>query len=299
MNKISFEYKETKKLIPYAKNSRLHSTEQVEKIAKSISKFGFLNPIIIDDNDGIIAGHGRVMAAKKLDINVLPVVKAQHLSEAQKQAYIIADNRLALDASWDNEILTSELQELQLQDFDIDLLGFNDLELEELNISPHEMESEALTDEDFVPDLPDEPVSVLGDIWTLGNHRLMCGDSTSVDEVEKLMDGQRAQICFTSPPYNVGSMNIKGNERTKEKYKSYNDKKNDDDFYDFLSSNLSCMMNYSDEIFYNIGLVQNNKKTIFKIVNDFSDVFKDIIYWKNYSIPKSFYIYFFFFIKID
>lgn len=203
MNKILFEYKETKKLIAYAKNSRLHSDEQVEKIAKSISEFGFLNPIIIDDDNGIIAGHGRVMAAKKLKIEQLPVVKAKHLSDAQKQAYIIADNRLALDASWDNEILTSELQDLQLQDFNIDLLGFDDLELGELNISMHEMDSEGLTDEDDVPEIPDEQVSVLGDIWRLGNHRLMCGDSTSVDAVDKLMDGNEADMVFTDPPYGM------------------------------------------------------------------------------------------------
>ena len=265
--------------IPYVRNPRQNKAA-IAKVSASLKEFGWQQPIVVDKDMVVIAGHTRLEAARTLGMDKVPVQIAEDLTDAQVKAYRIADNRVSQEAEWDLDLLRLELSDLDNLDYDLLLTGFDD---DELNCMLTEA-VEGFTDEDDVPELPDEPVSVLGDIWTLGNHRLMCGDSTSVDEVEKLMDGQRAQICFTSPPYNVGSMNIKGNERTKEKYKSYNDKKNDDDFYDFLNSNLSCMMNYSDEIFYNIGLVQNNKKTIFKIVNDFSDVFKDIIYWKKSNV---------------
>ena len=187
-------------LIPYANNSRTHSDEQVSQIAASIKEFGFLNPIIVDGNNGIIAGHGRVMGAKKLSMTSLPCVEAKDLTDAQRKAYIIADNKLALNAGWDDEILALEIAELKELDFNIDLLGFDD---EELALITEVEEVEGLTDEDAVPELPETPVSVLGDVWLLGNHRLMCGDSTSIDAVEKLMDGQKADMVFTDPPYGV------------------------------------------------------------------------------------------------
>ncbi len=184
-------------LIPYARNSRTHSDAQVTKIAASIREFGFLNPIIVDGANGIIAGHGRVMAAQKLGLSTLPVIEAGHLSEAQKRAYIIADNRLALDAGWDNDLLKIELQDLQADGFDLALTGF---EIGEIAGFLEEA-TEGLTDPDAVPDVPAVPVTVEGDVWLLGRHRLMCGDSTSVDAVDRLMAGQRADLCFTSPPY--------------------------------------------------------------------------------------------------
>ncbi len=206
-------------LIPYARNSRTHSDAQVTKIAASIREFGFLNPIIVDGANGIIAGHGRVMAAQKLGLETLPVIEAAHLSEAQKRAYIIADNRLALDAGWDNEMLKVELSDLQGEGFNLELTGFNLDEIAAFLADP----TEGLTDEDAVPDMPAVPVSVEGDVWLLGRHRLMCGDSTSIDAVERLMDGQKANICFTSPPYNAGSLNVKGNKTTGKKYNSFDD----------------------------------------------------------------------------
>jgi ParB-like chromosome segregation protein Spo0J len=187
-------------LIPYALNSRTHSDAQVAQIAASIKEFGFLNPIIIDGENGIIAGHGRVLAAQKLGMSELPVVEADHLTDAQRKAYVIADNRLALNAGWDNQVLTTELAALQELDFDLDLLGFDGKELAEL-LKPEVVEGQ--TDEDEVPDAPEVPITKPGDIWVLGNHRLMCGDSTSVDAVEKLMDGQKADMVFTDPPYGM------------------------------------------------------------------------------------------------
>ena len=188
------------KLIPYARNSRTHSAEQVDQIAASIKEFGFLNPIIVDGENGIIAGHGRVMASKKLGVKELPCVDASHLSETQKRAYIIADNKLALNAGWDEEMLRVEFDELSDANFDLELTGFS---LDEIESLQPEVLTDGLTDEDAVPEAPEKPVSVLGDIWQLGNHRLMCGDSTGIDAVEKLMDGHKADLLFTDPPYGV------------------------------------------------------------------------------------------------
>jgi len=197
----TIEWLETKGLIPYAKNSRTHSEAQVAQIAGSIKEFGFNNPVLIDEDNGIIAGHGRVMAAQKLGLQAVPCIRLAHLSDTQRKAYVIADNRLALNAGWDDQMLTVELQELDSESFDLSLLGF---EADELNalLNPIK-ETEGLTDEDEVPEVPEEPKTKPGDIYKLGRHRLMCGDSTSIDAVEKLMDGQKADMVFTDPPYGV------------------------------------------------------------------------------------------------
>jgi DNA modification methylase len=281
MKSQKLEYIELEKIIPYARNSRSHSEHQVSQVAASIKEFGFTNPILIDADNGIIAGHGRLMAAQRLGIGKAPCIRLSHLTESQKKAYIIADNKLALNAGWDEELLRLELGELDADGYDVSLTGFSEEELAALVVDEL---TEGLTDEDAVPEVPEEPTTVLGDVYKLGNHRLMCGDSTSIDAVEKLMDGQKANICFTSPPYNAGSMNIKGNSTTDRKYDQYDDNKSADEFFDFLTSNLDCMMMVSDEVFYNIGLVQNNKKTIFQTVSHYGDKFKDVIYWKKSTV---------------
>jgi DNA modification methylase len=217
-------------LIPYALNSRTHSDAQVAQIAASIKEFGFLNPIIIDGENGIIAGHGRVLAAQKLGMTELPVVEASHLTDAQRKAYVIADNRLALNAGWDNQVLTTELAALQELDFDLDLLGFDGKELAEL-LKPEVVEG--LTDEDEVPEPPEDPVTKPGDIWVLGKHRLMCGDSTMIDQVDELMIGQKADMVFTDPPYNIDYQGVAKNH---EKIK--NDKMSDTDFVQFLKDSI-------------------------------------------------------------
>ena len=188
-------------LIPYARNARTHSDEQVDKIAESIREFGFLNPVITDGDNGIVAGHGRIMAAKKLGMEEVPTVEAAHLTDAQRRAYILADNRLALDAGWDDELLRVEFTELQDAGFDLNLTGFTDDEIAALE--PEHEPEEGLTDEDAVPEAPEVPVAVEGDVWLLGNHRLMCGDSTSVDAVETLMAGSPVDMVFTDPPYGI------------------------------------------------------------------------------------------------
>ncbi len=189
-----------KDLIPYARNSRTHSDEQVTQIASSIREFGFTNPIIVDQQNNIIAGHGRILAANKLKIKDVPCVVVTGWTEAQKKAYIIADNKLALNAGWDEKMLSLEFDELQELGFDLSLTGFSGDEI--LALKPLE-EVVGLTDEDDVPEAPEVPKTVLGDIWLLGDHRLMCGDSTSIDAVEKLMDGKKADMVFTDPPYRV------------------------------------------------------------------------------------------------
>jgi ParB-like chromosome segregation protein Spo0J len=188
-------------LIPYINNSRTHSDEQVAQIAASIKEFGFNNPILVDKDSGIIAGHGRLQAARKLGLTEVPCVRLEHLTETQRKAYIIADNRLALNAGWDNELLTIELNELLADGFALEILGFDSDELKTL-LDPLEP-TEGLVDEDQVPEVPEEPKTKPGDIYQLGRHRLMCGDSTSIDAVEKLMDGGLADLVFTDPPYNV------------------------------------------------------------------------------------------------
>ncbi len=203
----------TSNLIPYARNSRTHSDEQVAQIAASIKEFGFLNPIIIDGGNGIIAGHGRVLAAQKLGLESLPCIEAAHLTDAQRKAYVIADNKLALNAGWDDDLLRVELDELSDMGFDIELTGFSLDEIEALQIE--EEPEEGLTDEDAVPEAPEQPVTVEGDMWRLGNHRLMCGDSTSVDAFEKLVGPTKADMIFTDPPYGMsygGGRSIKPGE---------------------------------------------------------------------------------------
>ena len=192
--------KKVTELIPYVNNSRTHSDEQVAQIAASIKEFGWTNPILVDGENGIIAGHGRLLAARKLGHKEVPTIELKDLTETQKKAYIIADNRLALNAGWDNEMLTIELNDLLADGFALDILGFDPKEIAAL-LEPEVVEG--LTDEDAVPEVPEEPKTRLGDIYQLGNHRLMCGDSTSIDAVDELMDGQKADMVFTDPPYGM------------------------------------------------------------------------------------------------
>lgn len=188
------------KLIPYAKNSRTHSEEQVAQIAASIKEWGFTTAVLVDESGSIIAGHGRLMAARKLGLTSLPVMVAKDWTDAQKRAYVIADNKLAINAGWDNDLLALELGELGDLGFDLELTGFTDEEIKAL--MPVDV-TEGLTDPDDAPPLPDNPVTRPGDVWVMGKHRLLCGDSTSIDAVDKLMDGQKADMVFTDPPYGV------------------------------------------------------------------------------------------------
>ena len=221
------------KLVPYINNARTHSPEQVTKLRSSLREFGFVNPVIIDRDYGIIAGHGRVMAAKEEGIEEVPCVFVDYLTEAQKKAYIIADNRFAQDAGWDEELLRIEIEALQGMDFDVGLTGFNDDEIADLFDANGKSEAE---DDDFDLSAALEKASFVqrGDIWTVGRHRLMCGDATSAEDVAALMDGKKANLIVTDPPYNVAFESSDG-------LSIKNDKMANDKFYEFLLSAFQNM----------------------------------------------------------
>lgn len=186
-------------LVPYARNARTHSPDQVDQIAASIREFGWTIPVLVDEAGTLIAGHGRVMAAKKLGISDVPVMVAEGWSEAQRKAYVLADNKLALNAGWDNELLCVELEGLKELDFDISLTGFSGDEL----VSILAEKTEGLTDPDEVPEPPAEPVTVLGDVWQLGNHRIICGDSTDPESAKKV-GSDKTDMLLSDPPYGIG-----------------------------------------------------------------------------------------------
>jgi DNA modification methylase len=190
------------RLIPYARNARTHSPEQVAQIAASIAEFGWTNPILVGADGVVIAGHARLLAARKLGITDVPVIVLDHLSDSQRRALVIADNRLALNAGWDEEMLRVELEALREDEFNLDLLGFGVDEMDALLAEP-ESEVAGNTEDDAVPETPETAVTVSGDVWILGDHRLLCGDATQIDAVEKVLAGGLADMVFTDPPYNV------------------------------------------------------------------------------------------------
>lgn len=253
-------------LIPYANNARTHSDAQVTQIASSIKEFGFNNPVLITADDSIIAGHGRVIAAKKLGMDEVPCIVLDHLTPSQRKAYILADNRIALNSDWDSQLLSIELKDLDEDGVDLGMLGFSADEINAL-INPVD-ETEGLTDEDDVPEVPEEPVTKLGDVWLLGRHRLMCGDSTSIDAVEKLMDGQKADMVFTDPPYgmflNTNYDSMFSNDKTHKKTGDRFDvvKGDHDDFDPDFINTIFAAFNYCKEIFlwgadYYVDLIPN------------------------------------------
>lgn len=231
-----FEKVNIDKLVPYARNARTHSKEQILQLRASLREFGFVNPVIVDKDYNIIAGHGRVLAAREEELTEIPCVFAEHLTEAQKRAYILADNRLALNAEWDEELLALEFGELKDLGFDLELTGFDPKEIEKLFAD----DGNRVQDDDF--DLTaalEEAAFVLpGDVWTLGRHRLICGDATNSETVKQLMDGRKANLVLTDPPYNV---DFKGSSGLKIK----NDSQKSEQFYGFL---LSAFRNLADSL---------------------------------------------------
>lgn len=227
-------YKKVDELIPYINNARTHNDEQVSQICASINEYGFTNPILIDEKNSIIAGHGRLLAAKKLKMKEVPCIVLCGLTEAQKKAYIIADNKLALNAGWNDELLKVEFENLKELDFDLNLTGFSADEIDAI-LDNIEDDKEIVEDE-FDEEPPEEPKSKVGDIYQLGNHRLMCGDSTKEEDVEKLMNGVKADMVFTDPPYNV---NYEGSDGQSIQ----NDDMEDTEFHDFLYLAYKNMFN--------------------------------------------------------
>jgi DNA modification methylase len=272
-------------LIPYAKNSRTHDDTQVAQIAASIKEFGWTNPILVDGDKGVIAGHGRLLAARKLGHDKVPVIELKHMTEAQKRAYVIADNKLALNAGWDTAMLSIEIKDLEDEGFDLTLLGFDDKELNAL-LQPDIVDG--LTDEDVIPDVPEEPKTKLGDIYILGNHRLMCGDSTSIDAVDKLMDGEIADFMFTSPPYNAGdSEKLSGNTHTDDnKYATYRDDKTSDEYLDLLCGFTNAWLQCTKVMAINLQQLAGNKVAFIEYLNHYKNNFVDMAIWhKGHGAP--------------
>ena len=230
------------RLIPYARNSRTHSDAQVAQIAASIKEWGWTTPVLIDEGGQIIAGHGRIMAARKLGIAEVPVIIAEGWTDAQKKAYVIADNKLALNAGWDESLLALEFGELEGLGFDIELTGFS---LDEIAALKPEEVPAALTDEDDVPEVPVDPVTRLGDVWLLGHHRLMCGDSTSIDAVDLLIAGKKVDLIFTDPPYNVAF-----NGRSGKHDVIANDDLADSEFDEFIGEVLQTIKTINAPSYY-------------------------------------------------
>ena len=224
------------KLVPYVNNARTHSPEQLTKLRSSLREFGFINPVIIDRDFSVIAGHGRIAAAKEEGITEVPCVFVDYLTEAQKKAYILADNRMALDAGWDEELLRIEIESLQGADFDVSLTGFGEDEIADLFAGDGEKD---VKDDDFDLSAALEKAAFVerGDIWTVGRHRLMCGDATSAEDVAALMDGKKANLIVTDPPYNVAFKSGSG-------LSIQNDSMKGDDFYTFLYNSFSCMVEH-------------------------------------------------------
>ena len=272
-------------LIPYARNSRTHSAEQVGQIAASIKEWGWTVPVLIEPEGGLIAGHGRILAAQKLGIKDVPCMVAEGWTDAQKKAYVIADNKLALNAGWDDAMLKVEMGELDALDFDLSLTGFGADEIAAFFVE----ETEGLTDDDAVPDAPAVPVTALGDVWLLGRHRLMCGDSTSIDAVDKLMDGQKIDLVFTSPPYNQGGGSgdlFSHGKRVESLYQNDCDNKSKSEYFDFCISVFNSLLPHLSDshsfvwnVSYNAKSRDDYGRILFSDQNPFS--IKETIVWNK------------------
>ena len=244
---VQIEYRPIEALIPYARNSRTHSDAQVAQIAASIREFGWTNPVLVDGSNGIIAGHGRVLAARKLGFDQVPVIELAHLTESQKRAYVLADNKLAENAGWDDELLRIELEALQAAGFDLSLTGFADDELAALMAEL--AGNEGLTDDDAVPEVTDDPVSQPWDVWLLGEHRLLCGDATDPVALETLMGSDLADMAFTDPPYNVNYANTAKDKQRGTHRPILNDNLGEG-FAGFLSAACANLLAYSKGAVY-------------------------------------------------
>jgi len=272
------------KLIPYVNNARTHSDAQVAQIAASIKEFGFNNPVLIADDNSIIAGHGRVMAARKLGKDTVPAVRLSHLTEMQRKAYILADNKLALNADWDNSLLAIELADLKDLGFDTDLTGFSADEIAAL--MPVEL-TEGLTDEDEVPEVPVDPVTKLGDVWLLGKHRVMCGDCKSFSDIDKLLTGKKINLVVTSPPY--------ASQRTYDEGSGFKPVHPDEfvDWYQDVASNIMANLASDGSYFCNIKPnAEGIKRELYVFdlvlahVRDWGWNFADEFCWERSGIPQ-------------
>jgi DNA modification methylase len=286
-------YRDPAELIPYARNARTHSPEQIAKLAASIKEFGFTTPVELDGENGILSGHGRVLAAQKLGLKRIPTIDLSGLTEAQRRAYILAANRLALDAGWDEELLAIELSDLSGLDVDLSVTGFTDEEIEEA------LQSDGLTadDEDAADEIPEaDPAAAVktkpGDVWVLGNHRLICGDSTSAETFERLLHGKKADLTFTSPPYNAdtkaGDGDIFNKKPSKKLYtEGYTDNLESSEYIAFASSVLDMAFAHTDGfVFWNVSYNGNSRyEYIAQIQRHLQQLIEQICWRKTSCIP--------------
>jgi len=291
---MKIETLSTASLIPYARNAKKHDASQVAKLAGSIREFGFNNPVLIDKDNGIIAGHGRVLAAQSLGLETVPCIRLGHLSDTQRRAYILADNRLAeIGGGWDEEMLKLELADLASLDVDVAEIGFGAEDLAEL-----EMEDEAeKSDADAEPQIDKaeelrakwgvEP----GQLWELGDHRLLCGDSTKKEDVERVMGGERAGLCFTSPPYGAGNVAklrdhyVRGAKKRDSFYKDHKD--NPDEWAELMAGWFAAARPHVECVICNVQMLADNKTDLIRWVADRSDDLVDVVIWdKIHAAPQ-------------
>jgi len=262
------------RLLPYIRNARTHTDQQVAQVAASIREFGWTNPILVAADGTIIAGHARLAAARKLKMTEVPVIVLDHLTEAQRRALVLADNRLALDAGWDEEMLRVELASLQEDGFDLDLVGFTDEELEDLLRDPEETR-DGLTDEDAVPEEQETAITVPGDVWVLGDHRLLCGDATSMDAIQTVLAGGLADMVFTDPPYNVDYVG-----KTAKKLKIGNDALGGK-FYNFLREACTNVLAVTKGAIY-ICMSSSELHTLFRAFTDAGGHWSTFVIWAKH-----------------
>ena len=262
------------RLLPYIRNARTQTDQQVAQVAASIREFGWTNPILVAADGTIIAGHARLAAARKLKMTEVPVIVLDHLTEAQRRALVLADNRLALDAGWDEEMLRVELASLQEDGFDLDIVGFTDEELEDLLRDPEETR-DGLTDEDSVPDEQETAITVPGDVWVLGDHRLLCGDATSMDAIQTVLAGGLADMVFTDPPYNVDYVG-----KTAKKLKIGNDALGGK-FYDFLREACTNVLAVTKGAIY-ICMSSSELHTLFRAFTDAGGHWSTFVIWAKH-----------------
>ena len=287
--KLKIQYVPLDDLIPYARNSRTHSDDQVAQIAASIREFGFTVPVLVDGQNGLIAGHGRVMAARKLGMESVPCIRVDYLSDAQKRAYVLADNKLTLNGGWDTDLLALELGDLKSDGFDLALTGFGDEEILGL-LGSAVSEVELQGNPDMIPEAPSKPVSRAGDVWLMGRHRLVCGDATSQDDWDRL-EIPRPSIVFTSPPYGVGgNARIRdhyapGKEALSSLYASHAD--DPGEWPDLMRGWTNLAITFTDCVVCNVQTLANNKRSLIAWQAEYAEHLVDVAIWdKGHGAPQ-------------
>ena len=260
---------------PYENNPRKLKDSAIDKVAMSLKEYGFRQPIVVDKDRIIVVGHTRYRASKKLGFKEVPITIADNLTPEQINAYRIADNRTAEESEWDSELLKMEIKDLEAKDFKLDLLGFNEDQLNDMLFE----EKQGLTDEDEVPEAPEEPISKLGDIWKLGNHKVMCGDSTKKEDFDKLMNNEKSNIVYTDPPYNINYGNIKHEKFKVREIK--NDSMDKQQYREFCKKFIENLKDNCDGIFYCWGAQGKDGRLLFTILDDYLHNSTTVMWYKD------------------